>query len=329
MSQGTGSAAPGTEGGLRARHGGAEQQGAAGEQHDGRVRGGRLRHHAAFLRAARSVLAVAGLAESAGASCTAPQEALSSLTALDASRQPSQSVSGPGRVRGRVLHRLPRCCADISMHCRAVLIRAFGLQSGLCTNHFSRRSGEPHFRCYAKGRRPDIELCRWRWRNLRLCSIGCLQGSGESDALWVLKADVHRGEGLRFAPARAATAEALRSSADGGRSWALAQRFVAPQLLIGDTPFYIRCARSGTYAEQQLQLERGQVSRGLNVRQFNACAFTSSRLRCVLSMCKVRAAASRVRCQGLGGGDERRTAARLDVRRRPRCLQSARGRVRG
>ena len=58
----------------------------------------------------------------------------------------------------------------------------------------------------------------------------------------MLKADVHRGEGLRFAPARVATAEALRPSADGGKSWALAQRFVAPQLLIDETPFYIRCA---------------------------------------------------------------------------------------
>ena len=71
---------------------------------------------------------------------------------------------------------------------------------------------------------------------------GHLQAQGEDDALWVLKADVHRGEGLRFAPARVATAEALRPSADGGRSWAVAQRFVAPQLLIDGAPFYIRSA---------------------------------------------------------------------------------------
>ncbi len=59
--------------------------------------------------------------------------------------------------------------------------------------------------------------------------------------VWVLKADVHRGEGLRFAPARQAAADALRPSA-GGDAWALAQRFVAPQLLFDQRPFYIRHA---------------------------------------------------------------------------------------
>ena len=52
---------------------------------------------------------------------------------------------------------------------------------------------------------------------------------------------MHRGEGLRFAPARQATADALRRSA-GGNAWALAQRFVAPQLLFDQRPFYIRRA---------------------------------------------------------------------------------------
>ncbi len=52
---------------------------------------------------------------------------------------------------------------------------------------------------------------------------------------------MHRGEGLRFAPARQAAADALRPSADGN-AWALAQRFVAPQLLFDQRPFYIRHA---------------------------------------------------------------------------------------
>ena len=53
---------------------------------------------------------------------------------------------------------------------------------------------------------------------------------------------MHRGEGLHFAPARQATADALRPSAGSGNAWALAQRFVAPQLEIDDRPFYIRRA---------------------------------------------------------------------------------------
>ena len=55
---------------------------------------------------------------------------------------------------------------------------------------------------------------------------------------------MHRGEGLRFAPARQAVADALRQSTDSGNAWALAQRFVAPQLLFDDKPFYIRHVRA-------------------------------------------------------------------------------------
>ena len=58
---------------------------------------------------------------------------------------------------------------------------------------------------------------------------------------------MHRGEGLHFAPAREAMADALRRSADTGSAWALAQRFVAPQLLFDDRPFYIRHALTNTH----------------------------------------------------------------------------------
>ena len=70
------------------------------------------------------------------------------------------------------------------------------------------------------------------------------QGADEGTALWVLKADVHRGQGLHFAPALEAAHHARLPRNAGGADWVVSQRFVADQYLVADRPFYLRWAHT-------------------------------------------------------------------------------------
>ena len=67
-----------------------------------------------------------------------------------------------------------------------------------------------------------------------------LQGSKEKDALWVLKADVHRGKGLHFSRSVEAAQEARLATKGGDTEWVVAQRFVPNQYLVANRPFYLR-----------------------------------------------------------------------------------------
>lgn len=72
-----------------------------------------------------------------------------------------------------------------------------------------------------------------------------LQGAKEATTLWVLKADVHRGQGLHFAPALEAARHARLPGKGGDAQWVVSQRFVANQYLVADRPFYLRCLPAG------------------------------------------------------------------------------------
>lgn len=58
--------------------------------------------------------------------------------------------------------------------------------------------------------------------------------------LWVLKEDAHRGRGLAIASSTLVLKKALERSLDGRRRFVLAQRFLAPQHLVGGRPYYVR-----------------------------------------------------------------------------------------